>query len=279
MKRDQRICVVFAIFSAAGCWKSPVDTPVQNMELDVMDQTEAENKWEEYYGKIKERRISAGRRMVRATRRFGLDDDSDVVLSFRCFGVKEDDARGLCKQLAEDCEVAVHFDSESEVWVVSGHSDSDGVALEESELEEWVEFMCAVCRSYRFAFSEWTLRCVTSGRIWGSSDFTEEPSGKRVTVTKMLEQLQLNGVTDATSLKVEIFFIAPTTVEAKELKTTLNRMAYEATVSGETRVSAWSPQIFMSEQNLSELVEKMNEIARDHHAVFDGWGTSLPTGD
>ena len=136
-----------------------------------MPQKDPQAIWEDYYRRIRNRRICEAEQLVAATRNDGINDQSEMFLDFRLFSSVEADLVQLKEQLAENYEVSLTKDKSSDYWNLDGTTRPIEMSLERDQLLEWVRFMADVAQSYACVFSKWVLTEANSGKQWSNESF------------------------------------------------------------------------------------------------------------
>lgn len=125
--------------------------------------------WDDYYERIKRRRIAAAALMWGEIECSGANEETIFALDFTHFGNNREDVDGLAEQLSENYATEVSARSEKGYWCVIGTTRPEGVCLTKNQHIAWVEFMADVARSYSCVFSEWALEAPAIGRTFQSA--------------------------------------------------------------------------------------------------------------
>lgn len=94
-----------------------------------------------------------------------------------------------------------------------------------------------------------------------------------------IQQLRKYGVTASDELKLEYFFYTDAQAKATGLEEALKRLGYSSKVepsasgSAELCVTGWTSNMKIEDSIVSNWVRRMCQLASDHDAEFDGWGT------
>jgi hypothetical protein len=95
--------------------------------------------------------------------------------------------------------------------------------------------------------------------------------------------MRTRGVSEATPLKVDLFFYSPNEDRAQALASHLRDTLGNAecdvqsgTSNGTFSVQAVVPERTYTEQALLELVTNMCNVGFEHDSEFDGWGAPIP---
>ncbi len=131
-----------------------------------MTDNNAQAIWDEYYKRIRRRRISEAEQLIRSTRDDGVCDESEVFLDFIHFSSVEADLVMLKQQLAENYEVSISRDEPSGHWMLAGTTRPVSLTISGDQLIEWIEFMADVAQSYACVFSTWVLTEASTGKQW-----------------------------------------------------------------------------------------------------------------
>ena len=167
-----RIVLPSALIAAAGCTDSdpPTGKP-NNTRTKPMTQDDAQATWDDYYGRIRARRTSEAKQLFSAMRENGVTDETVLLLDFRHFSSEKGDADNLGKQLAENYDIRITQDIQSNHWFVDGTTRPDGITLTESQCIDWVTFMADVAQSHGCVFSTWRLTDTRNDRSWSNESF------------------------------------------------------------------------------------------------------------
>jgi hypothetical protein len=133
-----------------------------------MPDDDAQKTWEDYYARIKRRRLAAAVSLWVEVEAAGITDGAVFALDFEHFGNNRDDANKLARQLAENYAIEVSPSSEPNYWNVVGTTRPEGISLTKDQHAAWVEFMADVAQSYACVFSHWTLEAPAVGRTFRS---------------------------------------------------------------------------------------------------------------
>ena len=119
---------------------------------------DAQQIWPDYYARIRRRRIVEADLISSQMEADGVSADSILALDFKHFGTVENDVRRLSDQLSENYTAEVRLSDDGETWIAEATSRPYGIdGMIGSQLQQWVEFMCDVARSYACVFSSWKL--------------------------------------------------------------------------------------------------------------------------
>jgi hypothetical protein len=130
--------------------------------------------WDDYYDRIKRRRLAAAASLWTEIEAAGADEETVFALDFAHFGNKRDDVENLARQLSEHYSTEVLARSEANYWDVRGTTRPQGICLTKDQHTAWVEFMLEVARSYACVFSEWTLEAPALGRTFQSAHLDDD---------------------------------------------------------------------------------------------------------
>jgi hypothetical protein len=171
-----RIAIAAVAFAPIGCtdadppFVKPSDTP-----QDRMTPHDPQIIWSEYYQRICARRISESQQLLAAMREDGVTDESILFLDFRHFSSEKASAENLGGQLAENYEIKITHDADTNYWFVDGATRPDGVAISMCKGNEWVSFMADVAQSHGCVFSTWCLTDGQNDRSWSNELFQFDP--------------------------------------------------------------------------------------------------------
>ena len=105
-----------------------------------------------------------------------MSADSILALDFKHFGTVENDVRRLSDQLSENYTVEVRLSDDGETWIAEATSRPYGIdGMIGSQLQQWVEFMCDVARSYACVFSSWKLVDTKRKTEWATDSLDIDP--------------------------------------------------------------------------------------------------------
>ena len=124
--------------------------------------------WEDYYNRIKRRRLAAAAQLWAEIAAAGATEETVFALDFAHFANSRDDADKLALQLSEHYTIEVSARDEPNYWNIKGSTRPEGICLTKGEHLAWVEFMVDVARSYACVFSEWTLDSPALGKTFRS---------------------------------------------------------------------------------------------------------------
>jgi len=133
-----------------------------------MDSREAQETWDEYYERIRQRRTSEIALMQTQMRGAGVTDDTGLLVDFGHFSSEKSDAEALLGQLGENYEMTLRRDDKSGYWIAEGTTRPDACQLTEQELLDWVVFMCDVAHSHGCVFSSFKLEVLQGGQSWSN---------------------------------------------------------------------------------------------------------------
>ncbi len=125
--------------------------------------------WDDYYDRIKRRRLAAAALLWNEVVDAGADEDTVFALDFVHFGNHHDGAEKLAQQLSENYATQITARSERGCWSVTGTTRPEGICLTKDQHVAWVEFMVDVARSCGWVFSGWTLQAPELGRTFQSA--------------------------------------------------------------------------------------------------------------
>ena len=130
--------------------------------------------WNDYYDRIKRRRLAAAVQLWSEIEAAGANDKTLFALDFAHFGNNRDDVYDLAGQLSENYAMEVSVRTDQKYWDVKGTTRPKGICLTKCQHTEWVEFMVDVARSYACVFSEWTLEAPALGRTFQSAHLDDD---------------------------------------------------------------------------------------------------------
>jgi hypothetical protein len=130
--------------------------------------------WDDYYDRIKRRRLAEAALLWDQVVDAGADDDTVFALDFAHFGNHRDGVDNLAQQLSENYATEVTARREQDYWDVKGTTRPEGINLTQDQHTAWVEFMAEVARSYGCVFAEWTLEAPALGRTFQSTHLGDD---------------------------------------------------------------------------------------------------------
>ena len=137
---------------------------------------DAQQKWTDYYARIRRRRIAETRILHWQMTADGVTDDTVLTLDFRHFGNVEQDVRDLAEQLSENYSMTVSPREDGEYWNASGTTRSEGVdRMDLQRCVDWVAFMCDVANSYGCVFATWRLTDPVRDQFWTNETIDVDP--------------------------------------------------------------------------------------------------------
>ena len=134
---------------------------------------ESQHTWDDYYDRIKRRRIAAATLLWDEIEAAGADEQTIFALDFFHFGNNRNDVDDLVGQLSENYTLKISARSEQDYWDIKGTTRPNGICLTRDEHAAWVEFMVDVARSYACVFSEWTLEAPALGGTFQSKQLDD----------------------------------------------------------------------------------------------------------
>jgi len=97
---------------------------------------------------------------------------------------------------------------------------------------------------------------------------------------KVLEQLNIHGVTDNSELELEFFFYTNKEDNASNLAIELNKLNYQinlvdhsASDKNQWVVIGWTTKMKMDLQTVTKWTNQMCKLGYENDCDFDGWGT------
>ena len=137
---------------------------------------DAQQIWPDYYARIRRRRIAEADLISSQMEADGVSADSILALDFKHFGTVENDVRRLSDQLSENYTVEVRLSDDGETWIAEATSRPYGIdGMIGSQLQQWVDFMCDVARSYACVFSSWKLVDTKRKIEWATDSLDIDP--------------------------------------------------------------------------------------------------------
>ena len=137
---------------------------------------DAQQIWPDYYARIRRRRIAEAEFINSQLAADGVTADSVLALDFTHFGTAENDVRRLSDQLSENYTVEVRLSDDGETWIAEATSRPYGIdGMIGSQLQQWVDFMCDVARSYACVFSSWKLVDTKRKIEWATDSLDIDP--------------------------------------------------------------------------------------------------------
>jgi hypothetical protein len=141
-----------------------VDTLLLHWRVVAVD--DPQKTWDDYYDRIKRRRIVEAGLLWAEIEAAGGTADTVFILDFTHFGSVRDDAADLARQLSEHYDIKVVARNEPGYWEITGTTRPDAICLTKSQHLAWVEFMVDVAHSYACVFSDWKLEAPALGRTF-----------------------------------------------------------------------------------------------------------------
>ena len=135
---------------------------------------DADETWDAYYGRLKERRLSEAELLWAEMEAGGVTSEIVLALDFSHFSPERAAAQSLAEQLTEKYTVQVSHDAASGYWFINGTTRPSGITLEEEQHRGWVEFMSDVAKSHACVFASWTLEAPRLGKRFSSEDIDVE---------------------------------------------------------------------------------------------------------
>lgn len=100
--------------------------------------------------------------------------------------------------------------------------------------------------------------------------------------SRVLELIDHFGTKDNSLLSMEFFFYADKQDDASNLAIELHKLGYQIykvhepdTISAQWGIIGATPKMKMDDDSVSEWSEKMELLAKENNARFDGWGTLI----
>jgi regulator of RNase E activity RraB len=97
---------------------------------------------------------------------------------------------------------------------------------------------------------------------------------------KVLEQLNIHGVTDNSELELEFFFYtnkednaSNLAIELNKLNYQINLVAHSASDKNQWVVIGWTTKMKMDLQTITKWTNQMRKLGCENDCDFDGWGT------
>jgi hypothetical protein len=135
---------------------------------------DAQETWDAYYERLKERRLSEAELLWAEMEGGGVTSETVLALDFSHFSSDQAAAQSLAAQLAENYKVQVSHDAANECWFVNGTTRPSGITLDQEQHRGWVEFMSDVGSSHACVFTSWTLEAPRLGKRFSSEDIDVE---------------------------------------------------------------------------------------------------------
>ncbi len=130
--------------------------------------------WEEYYVRIKSRKIDEATQLWNAVVDSGANEETVFAMDFSHFCDVSSKLNELAQQLSENYEIELGEVDEKGYQVLTGTTRPYGNELNGEDLINWVGFMCDVAQSYSCVFSEFTLESPELGQVWSNTEFESE---------------------------------------------------------------------------------------------------------
>ena len=130
--------------------------------------------WQEYYARIKNRKIDEATQLWNAAVSSGANDRTLFAMDFSHFGEAPSRLNDLAQQLSENYEVEICETDEKGYQLLTGTTRPYGNELSGEDFINWVSFMCDVAQSYSCVFSEFSLESPELGLTWSNSEFESD---------------------------------------------------------------------------------------------------------
>jgi len=137
-----------------------------------MSEEQAQEIWDEYHERIKNRRLAQVKVINERLKDAGITSDTALILDFEFFTPKESGAQGIKEQLSENYELSIKQDGD--YWYISGTTRPYAITLSPEQHISWVEFMHDVALSYGCVFSVWTVTDANSEKSWSNKNIETE---------------------------------------------------------------------------------------------------------
>ncbi len=241
------------------------------IERDWQQQIRAQNAelWE-----VCERSGVTADTLIRVRGRFGTWDDEDVVPMQRI----------LEQQYGYEVEVGREPDGSGGMpWVLTTVLPVQTWTLR--AIDEWTDEMIRASVTVPgLVFMEWTAATVRP-----APRMEQEQRAQHGDNLEIWHQLQRHGVTPGTPLTPDVNFWARSGAEAEDLAVHLRdgfgyHVRVEVVKRGFLRrrhlwaVEASTPPMTLNPDAIDAWTDRMVEVAAQHGAEFDGWGTEIPEG-
>jgi hypothetical protein len=135
-----------------------------------MDPEDSQKTWEQYYARIRSRRVAEAQLVYSNMRDAGVTEETVFTLDFRHFTPEKASADTLLAQLSENYQLSLSHDPERNYWYIDGTTRPYGIELTESEFIGWTEFMADVAQSHGCVFSTWQLSNPETGESWSNGN-------------------------------------------------------------------------------------------------------------
>jgi len=132
--------------------------------------SEPQKTWEEYYSKIKNRKIDEALMLWEKISDAGANDETIFAMDFSHFCDRSERLKELAEQLNENYEVEFSAIDDKGYQSLNCTTRPYGVELTKEDFINWVEFMCDVSQSYSCVFSSFTLESPELGLKWSNED-------------------------------------------------------------------------------------------------------------
>ncbi|MCU8010071.1 hypothetical protein RA178_02940 [Shewanella oncorhynchi] len=130
--------------------------------------------WEEYYARIKNRKIDEATQLWNAVVSSGANEETVFAIDFSHFCDVSSKLNKLAQQLSENYEIELSEVDEKGYQFLTGTTRPYGNELSEEDFINWVSFMCDVAQSYTCVFSEFSLESPELGLVWSNTEFESE---------------------------------------------------------------------------------------------------------
>ena len=127
--------------------------------------TDPQKRWDEYYSRIKDRRLEEAKSIWFKMEAEGVKEDTVLALDFFHFSQSKNDLTELRDQLSENYEVSIEEGNE-DYYYLKGTTRPYGIELSKESFEDWIDFMCDVSQSYACVFSTWTIEASSLEMTW-----------------------------------------------------------------------------------------------------------------
>lgn len=143
-------------------------------EGNQMNEEEAQQVWDEYNERIKNRRLAEADILISELEKNNINEATAVALDFTHFCHEKSDAEDIKNQLSENYTMSLEYNKDSEYWLIKGTSRPYGVTLSSKQHKAWVEFMLDVGKSYRCVFSTWSMTEPKSKKTYSNEEIETE---------------------------------------------------------------------------------------------------------
>lgn len=124
---------------------------------DDMNEEEAQQIWDEYYERIKQRRLAEAAILWSDMQSSGVTDETILALDFKIFCGSEMGAKNVEEQLSENYNISLKHDTVDNVWIVEGTTRPTGFTFNKEMHMDWVNFMTDASAQYGCVFASWAL--------------------------------------------------------------------------------------------------------------------------